>query len=388
MPIFWRHIHFHHKEPRLAMERYATWVQRSKGVQLNISINTEPFARSAVENVEAIMELFGPHLERWRSLQIDRVALQNIRILLDLLKDGSLPLLERLRVVVLGEGFLQSNDADCEWLGQFAFAAPQLKEVELIGVAMDFNSPLFHNRHALSIGVKGFTKLEPQAIKDIIHQLLRQSPDLKQLFIKKPPTLIRPPYQKPLNPPLINEEPFSYPSLVDLHIDLHGAVHDAIILSTRFPSLRSFRSAWMPRVTLASWHLPLLARNSPFPSLKQINLFGNRHDRKHDRYLVDALCTLTSLEWLGLEQFDMSLVRVANALLALGDCCPQLEALVLLKCTRVDLNQICSLVDMRLRVDGMTGLRTLRIDGGIDTTAPELKVTKAWLEQRVEDVTL
>ncbi|KIO15372.1 hypothetical protein M407DRAFT_35066 [Tulasnella calospora MUT 4182] len=262
---------------------------------------------------------------------------------------------------------------------QFAFAAPQLKELKLIGVAVDFSSPLFHNLHLLSLDLK---EHEPQAIKHIIHQILRQSPHLKRLFVQKP--RFRPLLE---NPRPVNEETLSHTSLVDLHLDFEGAVLDAIVFSTRFPSLRSFHSGYKNRLTLNNWHLPVLAGNSPFPSLQTIALSGNPHDRQPDRHLANALRTLASLKRLELQLFDMT--HVADALLALGDSCPQLEALTFLQCTGIDLNQVRSTVDMRLRVDGMTELLELDIYGGIITTNyPELKATKAWLKEHVKDVTL
>ncbi|KAG9049790.1 hypothetical protein FS837_009090 [Tulasnella sp. UAMH 9824] len=382
MPVFWGHIRFHHKEPRRSMERYAAWIQRSKGVQLDISINNKPFLEFPVENIEAIMELIGPHMERWRSLQIDQVSFDNICMCLDHLKDCSLPQLELFRVVESSKGILPY--CPTESLGQLVLDAPQLKEVELVGVEADFDSPLFHNLHALLLEHEGFTWISTAQAKNLIHRLLRQSPRLERLSIRNPrvfPLSLRRYY-----PPPVNEELFSHPSLLNLRLDFLNPVN-VIIHSIRLPSLRSFRYGWMDRITLRSPHFPFLIRNSPFPSLERIRLSGDREDRQHDHHLADALATLPSLVQLELEYFDTP--QVSDVLLALGHSCPQLQALIIAGCTGVDLNQARSLIDMRLGAHGITELQTLRIFGGIgEPSTTELEATKAWFEERVKNVTL
>ncbi|KAG9049789.1 hypothetical protein FS837_009089 [Tulasnella sp. UAMH 9824] len=368
------------------MERYATRVQRSKSVQLDISINNEPFAESTTENIEAIMGLIGPHVERWRSLQIGEVPCPNIRVFLDQLKERSLPQLELLRIVELCSGYHRYHPPQS--LGQLALDAPQLKEVELVGVVADFDCPLFHNLQALCLKDESFGNLRSTAVKDIIHKLLRQSPRLKRLDIRNPRRdLIFPPRERYSSPPSVYEELFSHASLVNLNLYLRREVYDTIISCTRFPALRSFHSAPRSGITLASWHLPLLVSNSPFPSLKRISLSADSSAPQHDCHLADALSTLVSLERLRLVRFNMALA--ANALPTLGHSCPQLGILSLYRCIGLEMNQVRSLVDRRLRDEGMTGLRELSVLGGIDDSVfPELKATETWLKERVESIVL
>ncbi|KIO30848.1 hypothetical protein M407DRAFT_222520 [Tulasnella calospora MUT 4182] len=233
-----------------------------------------------------------------------------------------------------------------ELLGQLAFDAPKLEEVELAGLVVDFNSPLFHNLRSLDLGTRRFKKLKPEVVKDNIHQLLRQSPHLKQLRVRcmeRGSHLFLEPRHEIRSPPPVNEEPFSHPSLLDLQLDFQGAL---------------------------GTHHSLLS--------KKLHLSGNPDDRQPDRYLVDALCTLESVEELGLERFDMS--QVANAFLTLGHSCPRLEALVL--------SRFRAMVDTRPRVDGMTRLQKVNIFGRIGGASPELEATKAWFKERVENVIL
>ncbi|KAG8924807.1 hypothetical protein FRC00_004697 [Tulasnella sp. 408] len=366
------------------MERYATWVQRSKAGRLDISINDKPFEDSPVENIEAIMELIGPQMERWRSLQIDKVSFQNICIVLDHFKDCSLPQLEILRIVESSREF--HRNLPPRSLGELALDAPQLKEVELAGVVADFDSTLFHNLHVLRLKDGSLTELTLPAAKDLIHKLLRKSPHLKQLRIGDLRSLITPLPLATQPPPLVNEEPFSHPSLLDLTLGFRNGVLDALIPSIKFPALRSFRSARRPRLMLKSWHLTVLIRNSPFHSLEEIQLAGNSGDRQHDRYLAEALTTLPSLTWLQLEYFNIS--QVTDAILALGHLCPRLQALRIVWCTGVDLNLVRSLVNMRLGAQGITKLRELIVRGRIGGASKELSATKTWLEERVERVTL
>ncbi|KAG8903942.1 hypothetical protein FRC01_008916, partial [Tulasnella sp. 417] len=368
------------------MEKYATWVQRSKDVQLNISINDQPFAEFAVENVGAIMELIGPQAERWRSLQLDQVPFENICIFLDRVKERSLPLLERLCVVESSNGFRLSGEPYCPSLGRVAFDAPRLKELELVGIVADFDCPLFHNLHSLNITDFYFSKLGLPVAKDTIHQLLRQSPHLKQLHFRYPLSLAMLPYQRARTPPPVNEDTLTHSSLLDLTLAFRAGVQDVILPFTRFPALRSFHLPRQSQITLDSWHLPLLVRNSPFPSLKRVTLCGNLSDHQYDRFLVDALSTLASLEGLGLAKFDMT--QVADALPTLGHACPRLRSLSLHRCVRVDLQQVRSLVSTRRQADGVTRLRQLYIYNGMDDTLEVLNATGAWLKARVEKVIL
>ncbi|KIO30847.1 hypothetical protein M407DRAFT_242071 [Tulasnella calospora MUT 4182] len=79
---------------------------------------------------------------------------------------------------------------------------------------------------------------------------------------------------------------------------------------------------------------------------------------------------------------------VVNALPTLGYSCPQLKTLDLHRCNRLDIDQVRSLVDTRLRDDGMTGLVKLGIYGGIGDALPEWDATGTWLKERVKFVTL
>ncbi|KAG8944332.1 hypothetical protein FRC00_010645, partial [Tulasnella sp. 408] len=219
------------------MERYATWIQRSKDIQLDVSINEKPFAEFAAENIEAIMELIGPHMERWRSLQIDRASLQNIHIFLNHLKGHSLPLLKCLRVEELWTGFCGYGGPGS--LGQLVLDAPHVTEFDLVGVVADFDSPVFHNLHALKLEGDYLARFGFPVVKDLVQKLLRQSPHLKQLHIRN--TLLdltALPKRTHYTPPA-NEELFSHASLVNLTLDHRVALHHAIIPSTRFPALRS-----------------------------------------------------------------------------------------------------------------------------------------------------
>ncbi|KAG9049791.1 hypothetical protein FS837_009091 [Tulasnella sp. UAMH 9824] len=367
------------------MERYATWIQRSKGVQLDISINGKPFSESPVENTEAIMELIGPQMERCRSLRMDKLSFQDIRVLVKDLENRSLPQLKLLRIVELsGEYHLH---APLPSLGQLALDAPQLKEVELVGFMADFDSPLFHNLHALQLKFKSFARLELPVAKELVHKLLRQSPHLEKLSITDPRNfLLLSPRPRARTAPLFNEEPVSHPSLLDIRLDFRDAVLDAIIPSIRLPALRSFRTGYKHTITLDSRHFPLLIRNSPFLSLERIYLAGNSEDRQYDRYLANALITLPALTWIQLEYFNIP--QVADAIHALGHLCPKLQSLSIIYCKQVDLNLVRPLVDMRLGAHGITKLRELIVRGGIGEPSAELRATKAWLEERVERVTL
>ncbi|KAG8924806.1 hypothetical protein FRC00_004696 [Tulasnella sp. 408] len=388
MPAFWGRVRFYHKEPRLSMERYVTWMQRAKDAWLDILINEKPFSESAFENIEAIMELIGPQMQRWRSLRMDRVDAKSIPIFLDHLKDCSLPQLKSLKIVRLRRGYTGHTN-----LGRLELAlhAPQLKEVELVGVEADFGSPLFHNLHALHLKDQKFGSFVSWEAKDFVHQLLRQSPHLKRLSVKEfgsfkgiSPSQVLDIATRPLPPD--DEEPFSHPFLLDLTLDFRDYVIEAMIPSIIFPALRKFLPAQKCRISLRSWHLPVLIRNSPFLSLKEITLTGNPSHDEHDHHLAEALTTLRSLTWLELQRFVIS--QVDDAILALGHLCPQLQTLQIVRCTQVDLSQVRAMIDMRLGAQGVNNLQTLVIEGGIDSASGRLKATKAWLEDRVERVIL
>lgn len=366
------------------MEKYAAWLQRSKDSPLVISINEKAFAKSPVKNVKVIMQLIGPHMERWRSFQI-RAYLRTICLFLDNLRGRSLPLLEHLRVAKWSNKSRVHRELQWESLGAFTFEAPRLQEVELIGVVVGFSSPLFHHLRALHLRNSSFSGMEPQEAKNFIHHILQQAPRLKQLRIEGSwvPRLLH--RSLPTNPPT-SEEPLIHSHLADLTLDLPLREYDAIIFSVRFPALRSFRSKNRSRLTLPSRHLPLLAKTSPFPSLAQIYLYGDPNNPQFNLYLPDALSTLASVEDLTLNKFDMT--QVANTLPTLSRSCPQLRRLILLSCMNVDLDQVRSLVERRLRVDGMTGLRELRIYGGLKDDPPELETARAWLREHVEGVSL
>lgn len=390
MPDFWSQVHFHQQEPRLSMEKYTTWIQRSKDRPLNISINGESFESSGSQNMEAIMELIGPHMERWRSLQVEQAASEDIRILLGHLKDRGLPRLEHLRLTELSSGprNFDGRARNPEWESPelFAFKTPRLQNLELVGIVADFDSPLYHNLYTLYLEDEYFYLLEPQAAKDIIHRLLQQSPHLKQLQIDNRRSHVIIEHQNPPLHPSIIGESLNHSSLVDLTLNLAGCMCGAIIPSVKLPALRSFYSGRKSVVTISSWHLPLLAQTSPFPSLKRIDLSGNPNDPLYNIHLPAVLATLESLEELGLVQFDMT--QVTNALPTLGYSCPQLREVTIYQCTGVDLNQVRSLVETRIRADGMSELRKIRIFGGVDDAFPELKDKEKWVREHVEHFVL
>lgn len=386
MPCLWSYVHFRRQEPSLSMEKYATWVQRSKDAPLHIVISEKPLKEFTVKDVEAIAEMIGPHTQRWRSFQIDPASLKTIRIILDHLSECRLPQLEDLRIVEWSNGFRGPEEPEWGSLGLLPFYTPQLRKLELVGVVADFNSPLFHNLRTLHLEDEYLEQLEAQTAKNVVHQLLRQSPHLKQLHLENPRPRLRIWPRSPPPFPVIIEDPLTHSHLVDLTLDLQRTAYDAIIPSTRFPALRSFHSPRKSTVRLDGWHLRSLATISPFPSLKQLDLSASPDNPQEDLYLPEALSTLTALEELALGQFDM--IRVAKALPTLGHSCPQLSDLELFSCMRVDLNEIRSLVDRRLQVDGMTGLRTIRIFGGFDDAFPELAATKDWLKQHVEHLVM
>ncbi|KAG8951982.1 hypothetical protein FRC04_005315 [Tulasnella sp. 424] len=367
------------------MERYATWIERSKDVSLDISISKEPFGKPLAENVETIMGLIGPHMERWRSLQVERAAPEGIRFLLAHLKDRSLPKLEYLRLQEQYNGFRDGRTRSPEWESPelFAFQAPQLQKLEMIGAVADFKSPLYSNLYTLHLEDEYFDLLKPEVVKDIIHQLLQRSPHLKRLHIENP--LYRIMYKDsntPFHPPTGGaEEPLSHSSLANLTLTLRDGVYDAIIPSVKLPALQSFDSGRNSTVMIYSWHLQFLARSSPFPSLKRIGLDGHPNNPQYNIHLPAVLANLESLEELRLERFNMA--QVANALPSLGYSCPRLRELVIYHCTGVDLSQVRSLVDTRTRVNGMPQLDHFHIDGGVDYAFPELEAIEKWLRERV-----
>ncbi|KAG8892221.1 hypothetical protein FRC00_012440, partial [Tulasnella sp. 408] len=337
------------------MEKYATWVQRSKDAPLHIVISEKPLKEFTVKDVEAIMEMIGPHTQRWKSFQIDEASLQTIRIILDHLSECKLPQLNYLRIVewrngrrspeelefpglppffdsLTDWGSLEPSAFDIpqpEWepLGPLAFDTPQLQKLELVGVVVDFNSPLFYNLQALHLKDEYFEQLEAQTAKNVVHQLLRRSPHLKQLHFHGPRSNLGSLSQNPPPLPLTIGDPLTHSYLVDLTLGLQRPAFDAIISSTRFPALRSLLSSSGNSVGLDSCHLQLLAKISPFPSLRRLSLSASPDNPQYDLYLPEALSTLTSLEELALVEFDMT--QVAKALPILGHSCPQPSKLYL-----------------------------------------------------------
>ncbi|KAG8924883.1 hypothetical protein FRC00_004582 [Tulasnella sp. 408] len=372
------------------MERYVTWMERSKDAPLDISIHDPPLWESAVENIEAIIGLIGPQKERWRSMRIDSkwADAKVIRIILDYLKDCSLP---QLQILELRDGGLRG--IEIEWL-ELAIHAPQLKEVKLDRIVTDFESPLFHNLTSLHLKDLNFAAFGSQEAQVFVYQLLRQSPHLKRLSLKESSSLVRP-LNAPLPllvgqlarwPPPENEEPFIHPSLLDLTLDFRNDVIQAIMPSIRFPALRKFCPAQMYTARFESWQLHLLMRNSSFHSLEEITLTGNKGGLQHSANFVEALTILPSLTFLELEFFDIP--QVSDLILGLGHLCPRLQTLRVDFCRRVDLDLFRSLVDMRLGTRGITRLQALVITTGIGNASPELRAAKAWFEERVKRVNL
>ncbi|KAG8924680.1 hypothetical protein FRC00_004829 [Tulasnella sp. 408] len=97
IPLLWSSLHIHERVPR--WEMLEVMLQRSDQAPLDIYINKQPFALSALPQMRKIMQMIFPHLARWRTLHLTDVPYKVRRVLLDLIRAKPAPRLEEINVI-------------------------------------------------------------------------------------------------------------------------------------------------------------------------------------------------------------------------------------------------------------------------------------------------
>ncbi|KAG9045617.1 hypothetical protein FS837_006003 [Tulasnella sp. UAMH 9824] len=148
-PGFWTSLRF--KRPFPAIEKYSTWLERSKDSPFDLEIGWQPFEGASVKNAKAIMRLIFPHVHRLRSLQVRDVPFKIRQLIFDRLNDVHLPSLETLDVK-WGWAFDEPRHPTERKFKPFCYGdAPNLRHVALERIQSDYVIHRFKKLRTLDI---------------------------------------------------------------------------------------------------------------------------------------------------------------------------------------------------------------------------------------------
>ncbi|KIO25207.1 hypothetical protein M407DRAFT_25431 [Tulasnella calospora MUT 4182] len=176
-PGFWTSLRFKNSIPEI--EKYHTWLERSKDSPFDLEIGWKPFTGASIKHVKAILRLIFPHVQRLRSLQVSKVPSKIITIIFDRLDNFHLMSLETLHVewawsidrIMINRKFKPFRHGD----------AANLKHVSLGWASYDYVIHRFRNLETLDIIHRSGNSSRDMA--KAVHDILSLLPDLRILRI-------------------------------------------------------------------------------------------------------------------------------------------------------------------------------------------------------------
>ncbi|KAG8892076.1 hypothetical protein FRC01_014360, partial [Tulasnella sp. 417] len=228
-PGFWTLLKF--KNPIPEIEKYRTWLERSKDAPFDLEIGWQPFVGASMKHVKAIMGLVFPHVHRLRSLQVSDVPFKIRQVIFDRLNSIQLLSLETLRVK---RGWATDEKPDLTGRKFKPFRrgdAANLKHVVLEEIPYDYIIHRFKNLKTLSITNTTSVGDSGRDIAKMVQGILSLLPDLRILRIDPEHS----PGSCPKDPTL---PPTTHTSLEELSLEAPDSDIAVIACTLRLPSLR------------------------------------------------------------------------------------------------------------------------------------------------------
>ncbi|KAG8875324.1 hypothetical protein FRB98_007959 [Tulasnella sp. 332] len=373
-PILWTRLIFDRSGVD-SFERERVWVSRSNGAPLDIEINGKAFEESGdgAQRVRRMMQVLEPHAGRWRSLRLSNIPNDTFIILGNLLTNMAVPNLETL--VVTHRTWRPRNT---KWTFRpfQTTGAPQLRRLTLRSTPIEWDSPLFHNLHRLTLGVLGVPWADQVFVASKVYNLLSQSPDLEELIVSSVGGFMGSPPRRKLQPtddawsipPALDGVPsIARPKLTKLFVD-SSEVIDTLLQSVQMPALKALPVKYRMTPSMA----PIICNNNRLPCLIELTIDTGRDTKaeaaeasrlafraEHISMLQELLSTLNSLEELRFENFHFG--EGDKWMRCLTGSCPKLKRLTLISCEGLTEQGIYEVVNRRKNAENMQALDVLWI---------------------------
>lgn len=363
-PGFWTSLRFKHRIP--AIEKYRTWLERSKASPFDLEINWPPFEGASVKNAKAIMRLIFPHVHRLRSLQVRDVPFKIRQLIFDRLNKVHLPLLETLDVK-WGWAFDERPSPTKRKFKPFCYGdAPNLRHVALERIQPDYVIHKFNKLKTLDIiswDVLGNSSHEnAKTIQDILSLL----PDLRTLRIDREYFPDSHSTQLTFTTP-----PVTHSSLEELYLNASQDDIDTVVCALNLPALRRLGRSPGVDLPISISSLPTMAQARPshlFPNLVNLRLYRRPAsgepviDSRNMECFERALAGVPQLESLTLDQVNL---EDNKHLGPLTRRCPRLKRLIFVYCSGLVLKELQAMIQSRRDPEGMgsNSLEYVHIDG-------------------------
>ncbi|KIO20829.1 hypothetical protein M407DRAFT_29541 [Tulasnella calospora MUT 4182] len=376
-PGFWTSLRF--KNPIPDIEKYRTWLGRSKNSPFDLEIGWRPFIGASMKHVKAIMRLVFPHIQRLRSLQVSDVPFKIRQVIFNRLNNVHLPSLETLHVKRGWSDDEKPALTDRKFNPFRHGDAANMKHVILEEIPYGHVIHRFKNLRTLSItNVKIFKDSSRNNAKTV-QDILLLIPDLRLLHIHTERSF----GHIPENPTL---PPTTHFSLEELSFTATESDITAIVCALVLPSLRRICHSSGRDVGIDPCCLPIMARarlGHPHPNLLSLRLCGRQarnssaEDSLNMEFLGRALAGLLRLESLELESVDLDHSRHLTCLSRTG---PMLKKLAFTCCSGLVLKELQAVIQSRRDPKGM-GSNSLEYVHVVDTLVTLQQLHKEAEEQ-------
>ncbi|KAG9045618.1 hypothetical protein FS837_006004 [Tulasnella sp. UAMH 9824] len=345
-PSFWTSLKFRKSIPEI--EKYRTWLERSKDTPFDLEIGWEPFTGASIKHVKAIIRLIFPHVQRLRSLRVVEVPFKIRQVIFDRLNNVHLPSLETLHVE---RGWTDDEKpalTDRKFKPFHHGDATNLKHIVLKGIPYNYVIHRFTNLKTLSITSRNIFGSSHHDNAKAVQHILSLSPDLRSLHIS------RDDFSKRTSKTLV-QPPSIHSSLEELV--LSGPVEDvnAIVCASVLPSLRRLYIQPGTNLPIGISCLPTMAQarpDYPYPNLLALRLLGRQtYDMPHStadalnmEFFEKALKGLPQLQSLTLELVDLENNKHVRCLTR---TCPRLKRLEFVRCSGLTLKELKAMIQIR-----------------------------------------
>ncbi|KAG8963741.1 hypothetical protein FRC05_004534, partial [Tulasnella sp. 425] len=357
-PGFWSSLKFRTAVPEI--EKYRTWLERSRGSPFDLLIDWQPFQGASVKHAKAIMRLVFPHVQRMRSLQVHQVPLKIRRLIFDRLDGTQLPSLETLDVK-RGWGFDEGPSSREGKFKPFKNGdAINLKSVFLQRIPHDYVTHRFKHLKSLSIADRNIFGSSNHDNAKTVQNILSLLPHLQYLRVNR---------EYSQNSYLAGRRPIGHPpplthsSLEELSLNATQDDVNAVVCALVLPSLRRLSHHGEGDLAIDICCLPILAQPQPLyplPNLTMLKITGPHWSQSiqipNDPYwrnmecLARALTGVPKLRSLGLEYVDL---KDSKHLACLARTCPRLERLTILRCRGLALRELRAVMQNRRDPKGL-----------------------------------
>lgn len=398
-PSFWAILHF--QDSRLKLEKYQTWLERSKDAPLDIVLTGRQFDQQSVKTIKEIMQLIVPCSDRWRSLRMLVVPDKIIRVLFNRLLDIPVPALMELEVTGDYHRSFKHVPSATKWRFRpfLRGGAPNLQSIVIDSLSCEYVDARFTSLRVLDVYDIETGNEMAAAVALKVHHILARLPHLQILRLRSTSYYYSPQTDQVgtltlgsyITPPLLHH------ALKELSIQASPHIKNVVISSLILPEVQYFMGRTRPardqwELTLGLCTLPVLKANSPFPNLISLLLGGSdvqitsrTQDPRNSACLSCLQGALDSMKMLESLTFDIVDWEDGQYLHCLSKVCPRLRWLAFCYCEGYTLVDLRSIIEERKTLSGADRLLRLSVHGILRgwKEPPEMDAME-WLAGEVE----